>query len=118
MRIDYERKIVAGATMKPTDEMVEKAIQAHWGDTGNEASKMRAALTAALADVPEAEETKELQERIRKLEAPIYLQGDNGWYAISMADPMYCFHAATLDEVKEKEKRARAFITSSNEEIK
>jgi hypothetical protein len=46
-------------------------------------------------------------DEIERLRGPHYLQGDGGWYALSVSSPRYCFHADTLEAVKELEARAR-----------
>jgi hypothetical protein len=57
-------------------------------------------------------------DEIERLRGPHYLQGDGGWYAISLGRPRYCFHAGTLEAVQAIEARAREMTKTALESQK
>ena len=45
---------------------------------------------------------------IERLWSPTYIQGDGGWYVISLGSPRFCFFGSTLEEAQALAKRAVA----------
>lgn len=94
----------------PTEAEIEAArcvirdrIRAYWEAEPAEAEQMIDGYKAMAKAALEAAEVAR---------GTIFLEANDGWYAISTSNPKFCLFAATLERVQGAEQRARQYAAS------